>query len=138
MNPSGLSILIVDDHAGMRKTLQDILEDESYRVQIASSGAEAIEMCHQQRFDIILMDVRMPGLNGVEAFRRIKNFSEGTRVIMMSAYSVDELKREALEEGAIAFLQKPVDVEKVLTLIKETEQRQQHSDLVEKPGEPDD
>lgn len=64
----------------------------------------------------------MPDLNGVEAYRRIKTFAEDTRVIMMSAYSVEELKREALAEGAIAFLQKPLEVERVLSLIEETEQ----------------
>ncbi len=116
-----LSILIVDDHENMQTTLRDILEDEGYQVVTASSGAEAIEWCHQQKFDVILMDVRMPDLNGVEVFRRIKNLAEGARVIMMSAYSVEDLKREALKEGAIAFLQKPLDVEMVLKLIEQTE-----------------
>ena len=116
-----LSILIVDDHPGMCDTLKDILEDEDYQVSTAESGQEAIDLCQDQTFDVILMDVRMPGLNGVEAFRRIKTFSEGTRVIMMSAYSVEELKREALKEGAVAFLQKPLDIEMLLKLIQQTE-----------------
>jgi len=116
-----LSILIVDDHENMQSTLRDILEDEGYQVVTASSGVEAIEWCQQQKFDVILMDVRMPDLNGVEVFRRIKNLAEGARVIMMSAYSVEDLKREALKEGAIAFLQKPLDVEMVLKLIEQTE-----------------
>ncbi len=120
MNPS-LSVLIVDDHAGMRRTLEDILDDEGYEVVTASTGTDAIETCKKQRFDVILMDVRMPGLNGVETYRQIKNYSIGTRVIMMSAYSVEELKKEALQEGAIAFLQKPLDVEKTLKIIKQAE-----------------
>lgn len=116
-----LNTLIVDDHVGMRTTLQDILEDEGYQVSSASSGDEAIEICQDKHFDIILMDVRMPGINGVEAFRRIKTISKDTRVIMMSAYSIDELKLEALREGAIAFLQKPLDISRVLKLIEEDE-----------------
>ncbi len=116
-----LSILIVDDHEGIRHTLKDILEDEDYQVFSAQSGQEAIDLCQDQTFDVILMDVRMPDLNGVEAFRRIKNFTENTRVIMMSAYSVAELKREALKEGAVAFLQKPLDVELVLKIIQQSE-----------------
>lgn len=120
--PATMTILIVDDHLGMRQTLQDILENEGYTVCVANSGGEAIAMCQTQHFDIILMDVRMPDLNGVEAYRRIKMFAESTRVIMMSAYSVEDLRREALAEGAIAFLQKPLDVEQVLHLIEETEQ----------------
>lgn len=118
---TSLSILIVDDHVSIQSTLKDILEDEGYEVVTASSGAEAIVQCQKRRFDVILMDVRMPDLNGVEAYRRIKTLSEGTRVIMMSAYSVEDLKREALKEGAIAFLQKPLDVELVLKLIQQTE-----------------
>ncbi len=106
----------------MCQTLQDILETEGYTVFVANSGQEAIAICQRQHFDVIIMDVRMPDLNGVEAYRRIKTFAEDTRVIMMSAYSVEELKREALAEGAIAFLQKPLEVERVLRLIAETEQ----------------
>ena len=117
----GLSILIVDDHPGMRMTLKDILEAEEYSVEIVSSGKEAIDRCKQKNFDVILMDVRMPDLNGVEAYRQIKNFSEGTRVIMMSAYSMEDLKKTAIQEGAIAFLQKPLDIEKVLKIIHNAE-----------------
>ena len=119
---TSLTILIVDDHPGMSRTLRDILEVEGYTVQVAYSGTEAIELCQWQRFDVILMDVRMPDLNGVEAYRRIKTFADDTRVIMMSAYSMEDLKQEAIEEGAIAFLQKPLDVDQILRLIEETEQ----------------
>lgn len=120
---SGLTILVVDDHPGMSHTLQDILESEGYTARVAHSGTEAITMCQTLHFDLIMMDVRMPDLNGVDTYRRIKTFAPDTRVIMMSAYSVDDLKREALAEGAIAFLQKPLDVQQVLHLIEETEQQ---------------
>jgi two-component system response regulator HydG len=116
-----LSILIVDDHPAMCQTLQDILEDEGYVVTAVQSGKAALDICQQEEFDVILMDVRMPDLNGVEVFRELKNYACDTRVIMMSAYSVEELKKEALKEGAIAFLQKPVDVGFVLKLIQGTE-----------------
>ncbi|MFQ5770107.1 MAG: response regulator, partial [bacterium] len=117
-----LSILIVDDHPGMCRTLKDILADEGYKVNTVSSGKEAIKTCKKQHFDVILMDVRMPDLNGVGTYRKMKNYTMGTRVIMMSAYSVEELKKEALQEGAIAFLQKPLDIEKTLNLIREAKQ----------------
>ena len=116
-----LKILIVDDHPGMRVTLVDILEDEGFSVDAAESGEIAIELCQKNKYDIILMDVRMPGIDGVETFRKIKNFAEFTRVIMMSAYTVEELRREALNEGAVAFLQKPLDVGRVIQLIREAE-----------------
>ena len=113
------SVLIVDDEKNMRITLSDILLDEGYDVTTASTGEEAVTLCDQHGFDIILMDVRMPGINGVEAFRRIRRHRAGVRVIMMSAYSVDDLKQAALDEGAIAFLPKPLDVHKVVRLVGE-------------------
>ncbi len=117
-----ISILVVDDHHGMLQTLTDILKDEDYQVAAAESGIEAIELCQQNEFDIILMDVKMPGLNGVETMRRIKSYITNTRVIMMSAYSVDELKQESLRTGAVAFLQKPIDVEAVIKIIEQVKQ----------------
>jgi len=113
------SVLIVDDEPNMRKTLVDILRDEGYVVGTAASGEEAVEMCSKAGYGIVLLDVRMPGMDGVEAFRQIRRHQEDVRVIMMSAYSVDELKEAALDEGAIAFLAKPLDVERVVKLIGE-------------------
>ena len=112
-------VLIVDDEKNMRKTLAKILECENYKVATAGTGEAAVELCSRESFDVILMDVRMPGINGVEAFRRIRRHQEGVRVIMMSAFSVDEIREAALEEGAIAFLPKPLDVEQVIRLVSE-------------------
>lgn len=116
---SKTSVLIVDDEKNMRTTLADILAEEGYEVFTAASGEEAVEFCKTQTFDVVLMDVRMPGINGVEAFRQIRRHQEGVRVILMSAYSMDELKEAALDEGAIAFLPKPLDVERVVKLVGE-------------------
>jgi len=115
-------ILIVDDEKNMRKTLADILRDEGYQVATAATGEEAVALCSQQDFDVVLMDVRMPGMDGVEAFRRIRRHREGVRVLLMSAYDVHQLKEAALDEGAIAFLSKPLDVQKVIQLIGEVKE----------------
>lgn len=112
-------ILIVDDEKNMRATLADILGDEGYQVDTAADGLTAVEMCEQQPYDVVLLDIRMPGIDGVETFRRIRRHQEAVRVVMMSAYSIDELKRSALEEGAIAFLSKPLDIDNVVDLIKD-------------------
>ena len=112
-------ILIVDDEENMRRTLADILIDESYSVSTAATGEEAIKLCSKTPHEIILMDVRMPGIDGVEAFRQIRRHQEGVRVILMSAYSIDDLKAIALDEGAIAFLSKPLDLDQVINLIGE-------------------
>ena len=110
-------ILIVDDEENMRRTLSDILRREGYDTTVAATGEEAVELCSKEGFDIVLMDVRMPGISGVEAFRRIRRNKEGVRVILMTAFDLDELKQAALDEGAIAFLPKPLDLEKTIDLI---------------------
>ena len=122
INGRSESILIVDDEKNMRKTLADILTDEGYKVSTAATGEEAIKLCEKENHDVILMDVRMPGIDGVEAFRRIRRHKEGIRIILMSAYSVEGLREAALDEGAIAFLSKPLDVEKVISLIGEVKE----------------
>lgn len=112
-------ILVVDDEVNMRATLADILSDEGYCIDTAADGLSAVEMCEQQDYDVVLLDVRMPGIDGVEAFRRIHRHDESIRVVMMSAYSMDDLKRAVLDEGAIAFLSKPLDIENVIGLIQD-------------------
>ena len=113
-------ILIVDDEKNLRTTLADILEAEGYDVSLAASGEEGVELCEKEGYDVVLLDVRMPGINGVETFRVIRRHREGIRVIMMSAYSVEEMKRSALEEGAIAFLTKPLNLQVVIDLVRES------------------
>ena len=112
-------VLVVDDERNMRQTLAAILRDEGYEVVTAGTGEEAVDLCSREEFGVVLMDVRMPGIDGVEAFRRIRRHREGVRVILMSAYSVDHLKEAALDEGAIAFLSKPLELDKVVHLIGE-------------------
>ncbi len=112
-------ILVVDDERNMRITLADILQDEGYEVDTAATGEEAVGMCAQRGYSIVLLDVRMPGIDGVETFRQIRRHQEAVRIILMSAYGLDELKDAALGEGAIAFLSKPLDVQQVIKLIGE-------------------
>jgi DNA-binding NtrC family response regulator len=111
------NILVVDDLKSMRLTLGGILEDEGYDVVLAENGYQAIEAAKQTSFDLIFMDIKMPGINGVQTFREIKKINPQAAVIMMTAYSVEDLVREALEEGAYAVVYKPFDVENILSII---------------------
>jgi len=111
------SVLLVDDEPNMLRTLSAILSREGYDVTTADDGEQAVELCRQRSFDVVLMDVRMPNLDGVEAFRRIRRHREGVRVILMSAFGEAELKEAALNDGAIAFIDKPLDIEHVIRLI---------------------
>lgn len=112
-----LDVLIVDDDQNMRLTLSEILSKDGYQVRTASTGEEAVELCRTLIFRVILMDVRMPGIDGLEAFRQIRQHCQRSQIILMSAYSNSELESAALSQGVLAFLQKPLDIEAVLTLI---------------------
>jgi len=114
-------VLVVDDERNMRTTLRDILEDQGFHVSTAASGERAVKMCERNGYDVVLMDVRMPGIDGVEAMRRIRKGRGKTCVVMMSAYSLEHLEQQALREGALAFLRKPFDVDRLIELI-ETQQ----------------
>lgn len=115
-----LSVLIVDDHPAMRTTMLDILREEGFLVMTAELGEEAVRLCMEHSFDIVLMDVQMPEMTGVEAFRQIrKNNHHTPHFIFMSAYSVGELKEECYRLGAVAFLQKPLDMDEVIHLIRD-------------------
>ena len=116
-------ILVVDDEETIRMTMSDIITIKGYEVATAESGETAVQMCTENRYDVILMDVRMPGIDGVEAFRQIRVHQPDVRMIIMTAYSTHELEQVALDEGAIAFIPKPLDIQKVLELIGEAVQK---------------
>ncbi len=113
-----INLLIVDDEVETLRTLDDIFEDRGYIVTLAEDGYKAIEFAKKKFFDIILMDVKMPGINGLETFREIKNICPSAVVIMMTGHSVEELLRQAIEEGAYAVIYKPFDVRKLFQTIE--------------------
>lgn len=114
-------LLVVDDDLGMVATLSDILQASGYSVETATDGLEATEWvrAHERAPDCILMDIRMPGVNGVDAFREIKRLAPECRVIFMTAYSNSGLVDEARDEGAVDVLPKPLDLERLLRLVEE-------------------
>jgi len=113
------NILVVDDLRSIRLTLGGILEDEGHNVVTVENGYEAIEAARKTHFDAIFMDIKMPGINGVQTFREIKRVDPKAAVVMMTAYSVEDLVREALEEGAYAIVYKPFDIDKIIAIIEE-------------------
>lgn len=115
------NILIADDDTGMTETLSDILTDLGHHVEIVNDGYKAIETVKAHPFDVILMDIKMPGLNGVETFKKIKNIQPKVAVMMMTAYSVEDLIAEALQEGAFGVMYKPIDIQKIVEFIERVE-----------------
>jgi CheY-like chemotaxis protein len=113
-----LRLLVVDDDEGMAGTLCDVLGASGYQAEIAFSGGEAVERVKALKPDGILMDLRMPGLDGVEAFREIKRASPASFVIFMTAYAASALVDDARREGAVEVMPKPLDLERVLHLVE--------------------
>ncbi len=113
------NVLVVDDLRSIRLTLGGILEDEGYNVVTAENGYQAIEAVRETHFDAIFMDIKMPGINGVQTFREVKKIDPEATVVMMTGYSVEDLVKEAFEEGAYAIVYKPFDIDKIIALIEE-------------------
>jgi two-component system response regulator HydG len=113
------SILIADDNISLCKTMSFVLERKGYAVAISKDGLEVIEKVKERSYDVIFMDIKMPFMDGVETYKRIKEIRPEAVVVMMTAYSVENLVQEALREGAYGIIYKPVDIEKVVALIEE-------------------
>ncbi len=114
------SILIVDDNISQCKSMSFILKRKGCSVTTANNGLEAITIVKESPFDIIFMDIKMPVLNGVETYKKIKKIRPGARVMMMTAYAVEDLVQEALQEGAYGIIYKPMDIEKVVDIIEKS------------------
>ena len=100
-------VVVVDDDPAVRSVLAQILADEGFEiVSTAAGGAEAIALAQSLRPDAVVLDVRMPGMDGIEAARRIRPLGKDMRVVMLSAYDDATLQREAAEAGADVFLVK--------------------------------
>ncbi len=118
-------ILVVDDDAGIRQTLADILGDEGHVVEVARDGIEAQRILQEVAFDIVLCDVRMPGKDGMELLDWAKKTRPDVEFIMLSGHATIETAVEATKKGAFDFLEKPLDLNKLEILIRNaTEKRQ--------------
>jgi len=114
-------ILIVDDEVGMVETMRDLLELYGHKVFSASDGYEALDLVRDQRFDVIFMDIKMPGIDGVDTYKQVKELRLDAVVMMMTAYSVEDLVAEALKEGAYGVMYKPLDIEEAVKFIDKIE-----------------
>lgn len=111
-------LLIVDDEPDICANLLDIFSELGYEVTVAHDGATALRLAERETFDIALLDLRMPGMNGLELFKRLKSVSQGTAAIIITAYASSDTARDAVEAGAWGVMSKPVDLK---TLFKAVE-----------------
>jgi DNA-binding NtrC family response regulator len=115
---SKLSILVVDDEAIVRESLQDWFSDEGFHVDVAESGAEALKLAAAREYELALIDIKMPRMDGLELQGRLKEASPDLLVIMMTAYASVETAVQALKAGAYDYIVKPFDPDELTHLVK--------------------
>ncbi|HEV2400987.1 MAG TPA: sigma-54 dependent transcriptional regulator [Candidatus Sulfotelmatobacter sp.] len=112
------SILIVDDEAGIRDSLAGILTDEGYAASSAESSEACLELLGKSSFDVVLLDIWLPGMDGMEALAKIREMDDPPEVIMISGHGNIETAVRATKLGAFDFLEKPLSIEKTLIVVK--------------------
>jgi DNA-binding NtrC family response regulator len=122
---SNTRILIVDDDESIRKVLTTILEDNGYTIDAVGTGREAIEKAEETFFNLALIDIRLPDMEGINLLSKIKESTPRMRKIIITGYPTLQNAVEAVNKGADAYLMKPFDVEKVLVTICEQLKKQE-------------
>jgi DNA-binding NtrC family response regulator len=112
-------ILIVDDDETIRTTMKAILEEEGYKVDLAGDGKEGIQKTNERAYNVALLDIRLPDMEGVQLLKLMKETLPRTRKIMVTGYPSTQNAIEALNKNADAYIIKPVDIEQLLSTIKE-------------------
>jgi DNA-binding NtrC family response regulator len=113
------TILIVDDEKDFCTVLSDSLSQDRYRVFTALNGKMALQLAKKEKPDLMLLDIKMPGMDGVEVLRKVKKMKKEIAVIMFTAYGTLETAREAMKLGAYDYVTKPVDLFLLKSLVKE-------------------
>src|SRR5690348_16349277 len=112
------SILIVDDESGIRDSLKGVLDDEGFRTEQAHSGDACLRLLETATFEVVLLDVWMPGMDGLETLQKIRELENPPEVIMISGHGTIETAVRATKLGAYDFLEKPLSIDRTLIMIK--------------------
>ncbi|MFD2616255.1 response regulator [Terrilactibacillus laevilacticus] len=112
------AILIVDDQFGIRILLNEIFNKEGYQTYMASNGMQALEIVQEYHPELVILDMKIPGMDGLEILKRIKEKESDIKVIIMTAYGELEKIKQAIKNGAITHFAKPFDIDDVLNAVK--------------------
>ncbi|NLV17365.1 MAG: response regulator [Syntrophomonadaceae bacterium] len=112
-------VLVVDDQKGIRRLLEELFTKEGYAVSLANDGRDCVEKVKLSVPDIILMDMKMPNMNGLEASREVIRYNASIPIIMMTAYGEMEVVQKALEAGVRKYVTKPFDIIELRNLVEE-------------------
>lgn len=113
-----MKCLIVDDERAIRNSLGEILTDEGYEVDTAEDGVIALQMVEKDRYDVILCDIKMPNMDGIEVLAKLKEMGVDSSIVMISGHGDIETAVECIKGGAFDFVQKPLDLNRILITIK--------------------
>ncbi len=112
------SVLVVDDEAGIRQSLKDVLEDEGYQVTAVESGEACLDFLAREKCDVLLLDVWLPGIDGLETLEQIRTLEHSPVVVMISGHGTIDTAVRATKKGAFDFIEKPLSIEKTLLTLK--------------------
>src|SRR3990172_1331619 len=118
-----LKLLVVDDEEGMRDTLSEIFQSKGYFVETASNGAKALKLVKKGFFNVALVDIRLPDMDGVEVLKAIKKESPDTEVVIITAFASLQSSVEALNKGAFAYIMKPFEMDSLVRTISTAAER---------------
>jgi DNA-binding response OmpR family regulator len=126
-------VLLVDDEKEFTDVLAQRMETRGVSVDVAANGAEALEMVKSTKYDAVIVDLMMPGIDGVETCRRMLDDNPDLQIIMLSGQASFEKGIEAMKSGAIDFLEKPADIQQIMERIRVAQDK--HMTLVEKKSQ---
>ncbi|MGA8780008.1 MAG: response regulator transcription factor [Terracidiphilus sp.] len=132
MTQSGIRVLVVDDEPAIRRALRPPLVELGFQVAVASRGEEALQVLRSSAYDVVLLDINMPGIGGVETLRRIRTFAPRLPVLMLTVRDQEEDKVEALDMGADDYVTKPFSTRELIARIRTAVRR------VRAPARPED
>lgn len=116
-------ILVIDDERAIRNTLQEILEYEKFKVDVAEDGAQGIEAVSKNKYDVILCDIKMPKMDGIEVLEKIQEITTEPAIVMISGHGTLETAVETLKKGAFDYIAKPLDLNRLLVTVRNALER---------------
>ncbi|MFB3885683.1 MAG: response regulator [Thermodesulfobacteriota bacterium] len=111
--------MIIEDDEEMRSLLKDFFEEEGFETDSVTNGADALKVLSRDPFDLVITDVRMPGLSGLDILPKVRGLKPETPIIVVTAYGSEEVRRKSLERGATSFLEKPIHLSTLKRLVRE-------------------
>jgi DNA-binding NtrC family response regulator len=117
------NILVIDDEKSIRNTLQEVLEYENHKVDLATNGSEGLDLFEKGNYDVVLCDIKMPGMDGIEVLEKLHEQAHDVPIIMISGHGNIDTAVEAIKKGAYDFIEKPLDLNRLLVSMRNATER---------------